>query len=124
MLIVGRLIPEKRVEVALRAAELVPHGRIVVIGSGPELESLRAQFPDVDFLGQLPRLEVLLWMRAADVVLSTSRHEGAPTVVREARALGVPVVACEAGDLIEWAQHDPDLWIVRAPKATAGNESG
>lgn len=114
ILIVGRLIPEKRVDLAIRAAALVPHGRIVVVGSGPELESLRAQFPDAEFLGQLPRLDVLLWMRAADVVVSTSRLEGAPTVVREARALNVPVVACEAGDLTEWAQSDPDLWIVGA----------
>lgn len=114
ILIASRLIPDKRVDVALRAAGLVPHGRVLVVGSGPDLESLRARFPEVEFMGQIPRPEVLLWMRAADVVLSTSRIEGAPTVVREARALGVPVVACEAGDLAEWARTDSDLWLVHA----------
>jgi len=44
-------------------------------------------------------------------VLHTSRTEGAPTVVREARALGVPVVACLAGDLEAWAANDPGIAI-------------
>jgi glycosyltransferase involved in cell wall biosynthesis len=46
------------------------------------------------------------------VLLSASRHEGAPTVVREARALGTPVVACAAGSLAALAESDDGIWIV------------
>lgn len=66
----------------------------------------------MEFLGQLPRNETLKWIGAADALVSASRHEGAPTVVREARALGVPVVAAAAGDLLEWAKSDPGLHVV------------
>lgn len=115
IVVASRLVPGKRVDVALNAAALVPHGRAVVLGSGQDLDDLRARFPDVEFKGQLPRPEALLWLRAADVVLSASLLEGAPTVVREARSLGVPVVACPSGDLEEWARSDADLWLTSGP---------
>lgn len=111
IVIVGRLVRGKRVDVALGGALLVPRARAVVLGTGPELDELVARFPEVEFPGQLPRPEALTWMRAADVVVSASRLEGAPTVIREARALGIPVVAAPCGDLAEWARSDADLWL-------------
>lgn len=111
IVIVSRLVPDKRVDVALGGGLLVPRARVVVLGAGPELDRLVTDFPEVEFPGQLPRPAALTWMRAADVVLSASRLEGAPTVIREARALGVPVVAAPCGDLAEWARSDSDLWL-------------
>lgn len=112
VLLATRLVPEKRVDVALAALELVPDVRVVVLGDGPSEAVLRARFPTVTFLGRRPRSEALSWIRAADLVLSASRREGAPSVVREARALGVPVVCPVVGDLAAWAERDPDLWLV------------
>ncbi len=40
IVIVSRLVPQKRVAVALEAALLVPNTRVVVIGSGPERDTL------------------------------------------------------------------------------------
>jgi glycosyltransferase involved in cell wall biosynthesis len=111
-LIVSRLIPEKRVAVALHALALVDDLSVVVVGDGPELEPLRARFPNVRFVGYLPRPEALRWIAAADVLVSASEKEGAPSVVREARALGVPVVAVKAGDLALWAERDPGLLVI------------
>jgi glycosyltransferase involved in cell wall biosynthesis len=113
-LIVGRLIPEKRVAQALQALTLIEHVSAVVVGDGPELARLRAGFPNAHFTGYLPRPESLRWIAAADVLVSASAHEGAPSVVREARALGVPVVAVEAGELPAWADNDPGIILVRA----------
>jgi glycosyltransferase involved in cell wall biosynthesis len=113
IVIVGRLIPDKRVREALGAAALVPDADAVVIGDGPEHAELARAFPTVRFAGRLPRQRALTWIAAADAVLSASRREGAPTVVREARALGVPVVAADAGDLARWAERDPGLFVVR-----------
>lgn len=112
-LIVARLIPEKRVALALEALALLAEVETVVIGDGPELAPLRARFPHVRFTGYLPRHEALRWIAAADVLVSASAHEGAPSVVREARALGVPVVAVAAGDLTQWAERDAGLLLVR-----------
>jgi len=112
-LIVSRLIPEKRAALALQALALLDTVSPVVVGDGPELPALRARFPNTHFTGQLPRPETLRWIAAADVVVSASAREGAPTVVREARALGVPVVAVPAGDLAAWAERDRGIVLVR-----------
>ena len=110
--IVSRLVPEKRVDVALRSALRVDGLELAVIGDGPERPALTRNFPKVRFTGQLARHDALAWIAAADVVLSASRREGAPSVVREARALGIPVVACATGDLASWATDDPGLFVV------------
>lgn len=112
-LIVARLVPEKRVALALDALDLLEAVETVVVGDGPELASLETRFPRARFTGYLTRSETLRWIAAADVVVSASAHEGAPSVVREARALGVPVVAVAAGDLEQWAESDAGLLLVR-----------
>jgi glycosyltransferase involved in cell wall biosynthesis len=94
---VGRLVASKRVD---RAIHHVARNRdvdgLVVVGDGPErarLEEL-ARRCDVDtrFVGLVPREEALAWIGAARMVLHGSQHEGLSTVVREAEALGTPVV--------------------------------
>jgi glycosyltransferase involved in cell wall biosynthesis len=112
----ARLVPGKRVETALRAVTSLPRVSVVVVGGGPLLDDLRQRFPTAHFTGQLPHPEALAWLAAADLLLSASRHEGAPTAIREARALGVPVVAVEAGDLQRWATRDDGLWVVPTEK--------
>jgi teichuronic acid biosynthesis glycosyltransferase TuaC len=112
-LIVARLVPEKRVALGLQALSRVSGVSAVVVGDGPELAGLQKRFPNAHFTGYLPRNEALRWIAAADVLVSASAHEGAPSVVREARALGVPVVAVAAGDLADWASRDPGLLLVQ-----------
>jgi len=105
VLAVGRLVPIKGHERLLRAvaAARVSPVEVVILGDGPERERLR------DLAGQLgvalrlpgfvPRPEVAVWMRAADLFalpsirLPNGRTEGAPTTLREAQAIGVPTVA-------------------------------
>lgn len=94
---VGRLVASKRVDRAIRhVARTREVDALVVVGDGPErprLEEL-ARRCDVDarFVGLVPREEALGWIGAARMVLHGSQHEGLSTVVREAEALGTPVV--------------------------------
>jgi teichuronic acid biosynthesis glycosyltransferase TuaC len=112
----GRLVRDKRPELAIDAARLM--GRtLVIVGDGPLLSSL-ARRPGVLVTGRLPRERAIAVMRGASAVVHTSAVEGAPTVVREARALGIPVVACEAGDVARWAARDGGISIAAA-EATA-----
>jgi glycosyltransferase involved in cell wall biosynthesis len=95
--IVGRLVAGKRVD---RAIEHVARSReldaLVVVGDGPErsrLEHLaRRRGVDARFVGTLDRAGALAWIAAANVVLHASIAEGLSTVVREAEALGTPVL--------------------------------
>jgi len=112
--IVARLVPGKRVDVALEACTRVKGLRTIVLGDGPELPYLRARFPTAHFVGHVERPVALAYISAADVLVSASLAEGAPTVVREARALGTPVVCLEAGDVRRWAESDPGLSVVGA----------
>jgi glycosyltransferase involved in cell wall biosynthesis len=111
----GRLIPEKGVDVAIRAiAEARRHGsdvRLVVIGDGPErgvLEELaQRELPAsaCTFLGELNPDLALARMALADAVIVPSVwSEPAGFVVLEAMALGVPVIATEAGGIPEVAR--------------------
>ena len=113
--IVARLVPGKRVAEALAQLSMLGELSVIVIGDGPESAALRARFPEVRFTGHLSRPETLALIAAADVLVSASTLEGAPTVVREARALGVPVVAAHAGDLASWAARDPGIHLVASP---------
>lgn len=117
---VGRIIPGKRLDVGLGAASLLPDVRVVVVGDGPAQANLQARYPTVRFVGRLSHDETLRWIAAADVLISTSLDEGAPTAVREAVALGVDVVACPSGDLAAWAKSEPLLWVTRSPASMQG----
>jgi glycosyltransferase involved in cell wall biosynthesis len=113
--IVARLVRGKRVHVALEACRRVPRLRAVVVGDGPERRELERAYPEATFVGHVDRARALAWLAAADVLVSASRLEGAPTVVREARALGTAVVCLEAGDLRLWSESDPGIHVVAAP---------
>jgi glycosyltransferase involved in cell wall biosynthesis len=60
----------------------------------------------------------MAWIAAADALLHPSAIEAAPTVIREARALDVHVVACDVGDVAAWADDDPGI-AVAEPNAAA-----
>jgi glycosyltransferase involved in cell wall biosynthesis len=67
------------------------------------VDALRARGVDAEFhpLQGVPNHDVPLWMNGADVLLLTSRHEGSPTVVKEALACNLPVVSVDVGDVRE-----------------------
>ena len=100
---IGRFSPEKGPDLALAGfeqarAELGPETRLRMIGSGPLEAELREQCgPQVEFVTPMANIESILSESA--VLLLTSRTEGAPLVVAEALAAGVPVIAtdCSAG---------------------------
>jgi len=107
--IVGRLEPVKRVDLFLEVARCLsrnlPSACFVIVGAGREEAALRSSLrgseleKQVHFLGQ--RVDVHDVMRALDLLLITSDHEGLPTVLLEAMALGIPVVARNVGGIGE-----------------------
>ena len=87
-LYVGRVAVEKNVAAFLGCD--VP-GSKVVVGDGPALAALRAQHPDVHFLGALHGEALAAAYAGADVFVFPSRTDTFGLVMIEALASGVPV---------------------------------
>lgn len=104
-----RLSEEKRpalwLDAARRIAEERPDAAFLLTGDGPLRHLVAAAAAEPPLRGRLvwlPRREdVAALYRLMDVLLLTSRLEGLPNVVIEAQALGVPVVAPDAGGCAE-----------------------
>ncbi|RLB60412.1 MAG: peptidase M23 [Deltaproteobacteria bacterium] len=121
--VVGRLVVDKRVDLAIRGTAQMPTPpHLAVIGGGPLRTTLQqlAQRLGVaaTFVGQRPRSECLAAIAAADVLVHCSAVEAAPSVIREARAYGIAVVATPSGDVGRWAEQDPQI-VTAAPNPPA-----
>ena len=90
MLNVGRVAVEKNIEAFLRVS--VP-GSKVVVGGGPALDRLKAQYPAVLFLGSKHGAELAACYTAADVFVFPSKTDTFGLVNIEALACGLPVAA-------------------------------
>ncbi|WP_404391292.1 glycosyltransferase family 4 protein [Humibacillus xanthopallidus] len=103
---VGRMVPVKNFDMAIRAVALLhrslPTARLLVVGDGPErerLEQLALRQPGpadlVRFLGH--RDDVADLLVACDALVITSTTEGLPYVLLEAAASRTPVVSTAVG---------------------------
>jgi glycosyltransferase involved in cell wall biosynthesis len=95
-LYVGRLDPEKGIDVLLDAFADVP-GELVLAGAGTESTTLEERAPErVRFLGPVPRDRLPRLYASADVFVLPSRSEQWGMVLNEAAAAGLPLVATDA----------------------------
>jgi glycosyltransferase involved in cell wall biosynthesis len=90
MLNVGRVAVEKNLTAFL---DIPVAGTKVVVGGGPDLEVMRARYPDAVFLGPLSGEALASAYCAADVFVFPSRTDTFGLVMIEALACGVPVAA-------------------------------
>jgi glycosyltransferase involved in cell wall biosynthesis len=124
---VGRLAPQKRFDVLLDAvAELRSHWpqlRVFVAGEGDQRPALEARMKALD-LGESVRLlghvdDVSALHHAADLFVQSAEYEGTPNAVLEAMALGVPVVATDAGGTRELLRDRVEGLVVPIRDAAA-----
>ena len=117
---VARLQPEKGITTLLKAASSVcaevPDARFLVVGDGPlrgELLALARSLglsDRVRFLGH--RSDAREIVGALDVLVVPSLTEGAPLIVLEAMASGVPVVASAVGGIPDQVRHAKEGLLV------------
>ncbi|MGW0822783.1 glycosyltransferase family 4 protein [Streptomyces sp. NPDC002845] len=101
---VGRLAPEKQVELLAGACGL-DGVRVVVVGDGPSEPALREQLPGAVFLGRRTGDELARIFASFDVFAHTGPYETFCQTVQEAMASGVPVVAPAAGGPLDLVAH-------------------
>lgn len=98
---VSRLVSYKRVDLMLKAFAAMPSRKLVVIGSGPEEERLRASCPpNVTLLGFQPH-EVVQQHLASARAFIFAAHEDFGISPVEAQACGTPVIAYGRGGACE-----------------------
>ncbi|MBL9078721.1 MAG: glycosyltransferase [Planctomycetes bacterium] len=107
---VGRLVPGKGFDLAVRALPTLPADvTLVLVGDGPERAALQAAGgARLRCLGALPPAGTAAAYRAADVLVLPSEREGWPNVVTEALASGLRVVATRVGGIPQiLGDHEP-----------------
>jgi glycosyltransferase involved in cell wall biosynthesis len=97
VLYVGRIAPEKNIDLAVRAYEHLsaerPETRFVLVGDGPATERLRKRCPQAVFTGPKRGEELAAHYASGDVFLFPSLTETFGNVVLEAMASGLAVLA-------------------------------
>lgn len=122
---VGRLIPEKGLDVLLAAMPRIlatQPALLTVVGDGPERAALehKARGLPVEFEGHMEApSEVASFLRSIDVFVMPSRWEGLPSALLEALACGVPAVATDVPGMAEAAGGNALLVPPDQPAALA-----
>ena len=104
---VGRLIPEKGLDVLLAAMPAIMASRpieLTIVGDGPERPRLErsARGLPVVFAGELTEpADVASFLRSIDVFVMPSRWEGRPNALLEAIACGAATVASDVPGMAE-----------------------
>lgn len=112
ILCAGRLVPEKGIDVLIRAFSLIhscnSFSRLIIVGDGPSRPSLMALTVQlglsgrVDFRGHLSQAETSAAIRAAWCLCVPSLwEEPFGMIAAEAQMQGIPVIASRAGGLAE-----------------------
>ena len=110
---VGRLVPWKGGHLAVRAFRHVRHLDAVlrIFGGGPDMPRVRRAAERwglqdrVEFVGSLPRDELLRQVRRCGVLLHPALHDESPIALGEALSLGTPVVCLDHGgpaEVVRW----------------------
>lgn len=130
-LYVGRLSPEKRVDLLLAQFALAqkqsPNLRLMLIGGGAQHNQLRRQAERLGieavthFAGAVPPQAIPAYLAAADIFVTASPAETHPLAVIEAMAAGLPVAAPAAPGLVDIVESGVTGWLVQdRPAGLAG----
>jgi 2-deoxystreptamine N-acetyl-D-glucosaminyltransferase/2-deoxystreptamine glucosyltransferase len=109
---VGRLAPQKRADTLVRAfGRMRERASLVVVGDGPDralVERLAAESPAADRItlaGFVEHARVPAVLASLDVLVLPSAYEEMGSVLTEAMAAGLPVVASDVGGIPEVVRH-------------------
>ncbi len=108
LIFAGRLHKQKNIPALLDAFSLIikkiPLARLLIIGSGPEEETIKSKIKELDLktnvgvLGEKNKEELIKYYKKSHVFVLTSVYEGFPLSMLEAWAAKIPVVVPRTGE--------------------------
>jgi glycosyltransferase involved in cell wall biosynthesis len=103
----GRLVPNKGFIEVINSFSIIkktyPHALLLIAGDGPQLPALIKQTEEkgvtqaVRFLGRLSKEEMAAVIKAADVFVLNTAHEGLSHQILEVMDMGTPIVTTNVG---------------------------
>lgn len=107
---VGRLASEKQVE-DLAILDNLPDARLVIIGNGPQEQSLRKVLPNAYFAGFQAGADLGKYVASLDVFVHPGEAETFCQTIQEAFAAAVPVVAVARGGPLDLVDPGRTGWL-------------
>jgi glycosyltransferase involved in cell wall biosynthesis len=116
MVAVGRLAPEKNLDLVVQAhAAMRATGadvKLVFVGDGPQRAALQQRCPDAVFAGMLRGDELAAHYASADLFAFASLTETFGNVTLEALASGLPVLAFDTAAAGDWVRSGHNGWLI------------
>jgi len=109
----GRIIYAKGIQDLLEAAKDIPDVKVLIMGDGNHLLTLKRDYPWAIFNTDTRWEKIMKHIGICDVFVNPSYAEGLPTLVLEAGALGVPVIATDVGGTREIIDDGKDGYIIK-----------
>jgi len=114
--VVGRVAPEKNLSLAIRAFDALAarqrDARLLVVGDGPSLDSLKASQPQHIYAGMRTGEDLAAHYASADLFIFPSTTETFGNVATEALASGLPVVGYDYAAVAERVRTGVNGWRV------------
>ncbi|HJH29871.1 MAG TPA: glycosyltransferase family 4 protein [Methanosarcinaceae archaeon] len=123
ILYVGQLVPKKGLNYLINAIPQVldKHNKtcFIFVGYGPQREYLTKLCVDkniqsnIIFVGGVGSERLIDWYSIADILVLPSLSEGRPTVIYEAMACELPVIATDVGGVSEQVENGYNGFVIK-----------
>ncbi len=123
LFIACRLSAEKGImdlpDIMARARKSLPNLKLVIAGSGPAEEELKALLPDARFMGWIDKATLASLYASLDMFVFPSRFDTFGNVLLEAFAHGMPAIAYDCKGPRDIIEHEVSGYLVDDPREMA-----